>query len=177
MITTQTATTTNQVLTVYWLTKYMNGAKVSVYINVTILWDWIILVRCKKIMNKWKTSKTVGFHPAKNHPMVPPLNRFQGKNKNCSSLARTISASRRSFFANLTPFERHSGLKKFSLLKIAILKMGWLSKFQSLRSWGGAQQKLYWPNTYKFGLSPQSITMFGVAVVLIFACELGRALT
>ena len=48
----------------------------------------------------------------KNHPMVPPLNHFQGKNKNRSSLARTISESRRSFFANLTTFERRSGLKK-----------------------------------------------------------------
>ena len=41
--------------------------------------------------------------------MVPPLDNFQGKNKNCSSLGRTISASRRSFFANLTTFERRSG--------------------------------------------------------------------
>ena len=61
----------------------------------------------------------------KNHPMAPPLDHFQGKNKNRSSLARTISASRRSFFANLTTFERRSGLKNFSHLKIAILKMGW----------------------------------------------------
>ena len=53
--------------------------------------------------------------------LVPPLDHFQGKNKNFSSLARTISAS---FFANLTTFERRSGLKKISLLKIAILKMG-----------------------------------------------------
>ena len=58
----------------------------------------------------------------KNHPMVPPLDNFQGKNKNCSSLAKTISASRRSFFTNLTTFERRSGLKEFSLLKIAILR-------------------------------------------------------
>ena len=56
--------------------------------------------------------------------MVPPLDHFQGKNKNCSSFARMISASRRSFFANLATFERRFGLKKFSLLKIAILKMG-----------------------------------------------------
>ena len=74
--------------------------------------------------------------------MVPPLDHFQGKNRNCSSLGRTISASRRSFFANLTTFERRSGLKKFSLLKIAILKMGWLSKFQSHRSWGDAHLSL-----------------------------------
>ena len=56
--------------------------------------------------------------------MVPPLNHFQGKNENCSSLARTISAPRRSFFANLATFERRSGLKKFSLLKITILRRG-----------------------------------------------------
>ena len=49
-----------------------------------------------------------------NHSMVPPLDHFQGKNKHCSSLAGTISASRRSFFANLTTFERRSGLKKIS---------------------------------------------------------------
>ena len=60
----------------------------------------------------------------KNHPMVPPLDNFQGKNENHSSLARTISASRRSFFANLATFEQRSGLKISSLLKIAILKMG-----------------------------------------------------
>ena len=60
----------------------------------------------------------------KNHPMVPPLDHFQRKNKNCSSLARTISMSRRSFFANLTTFERRSGLKNFSLFKIVNLKMG-----------------------------------------------------
>merc|ERR1711942_548418 len=59
----------------------------------------------------------------KNSPMVPPLDHFQGKNRNCSSLARIISASRRSFFVNLTTFERRSGLKKFSLLKITILKI------------------------------------------------------
>ena len=78
----------------------------------------------------------------KNYPMVPPLDNFQWKNRNRSSLARMISASRRSFFANLTTFERHSGLKKFSLLKITILKMGWLSKFQSHRSWGDAHISL-----------------------------------
>ena len=56
-------------------------------------------------MNKGKTNKIEGFSATKslkkNHPMVPPLNHFQGKNKNRSSLARTISESRRSFFANL----------------------------------------------------------------------------
>ena len=78
-------------------------------------------------MNKGKTNKIGGFYATKslkNHPMVPPLNHFQGKNKNRSSLARTISESRRSFFANLTTFERRSGLKTVFLLKIAILKMG-----------------------------------------------------
>ena len=55
--------------------------------------------------------------------MVPPLDQFQGKNKNCSSFARMISTSRRSFFANLTTFEWRFGLKIVSLLKIAILRM------------------------------------------------------
>ena len=49
---------------------------------------------------------------------------FKGKIKNHSSLARTICASRRSFFTNLTTFERRSGLQKISQLKITILKMG-----------------------------------------------------
>ena len=79
-------------------------------------------------------AKTCG----KKCPVVPPLDHFQGKNENRSSLAKTISALIRSFFVNLTTFERRTGLKKFSLLKIAILKMGWLSKFQSHRSWGDA---------------------------------------
>ena len=70
----------------------------------------------------------------KNHPMVPPLDNFQGKNENRSSLARTISASRRSFFAKLTTFERRSELKQYFRLKITILKIGRLSKFQSHRS-------------------------------------------
>ena len=74
--------------------------------------------------------------------MVPPLDHFQGKNKSHSSLAKMISTSRRSFFTNLTTFERRSGLKFFSLLKITILKIGWLSKFQSLRSWGDAHLRL-----------------------------------
>ena len=58
----------------------------------------------------------------KNHPMVPPLDHFQGKNKIYSSLARTISASRWSFFANLSTFERRSGLKKVFLPKIVIVR-------------------------------------------------------
>ena len=74
----------------------------------------------RKDYEQVKNKQNVGFHAAKNHPMVPPLDHFQGKNENCSSLARTISASRRSFFANLTTFERRSGLKKFSHLKITI---------------------------------------------------------
>ena len=53
----------------------------------------------------------------KNPPMVPPLDHFQGKNENYSSLARTISTSRRSFFENLTTFERRSGLKFFFSFK------------------------------------------------------------
>ena len=47
--------------------------------------------------------------PSLNYPMVPPLDNFQGKNKNGSSLAGTISASSWNFFANLTTFERQSG--------------------------------------------------------------------
>ena len=97
-------------------------------------------------IKKCKTSNIVWFYAARkfwnNHPMVPPLDHFQGRNKNYSSLARTISASRRSFFANLTTFEWRSGLKFFSILKIAILEMGWLSKFQSHRSWGDAHLSL-----------------------------------
>ena len=57
---------------------------------------------------------------AKKHPMVPNLNHFQGKTKNPSSSASTISMSRQSFFENLTTFERQSGLEKFPLLKIEI---------------------------------------------------------
>ena len=74
-----------------------------------------------------ENSKIVGFYVEKiekNHPMVPPLDHFQGKNENRSSLARTISASRQSFFENLATFECRSGLKIFCYLKIAILKMG-----------------------------------------------------
>ena len=93
--------------------------------------------------NQWETSekleKTKVLSSKKmwqNLPMVPPLENFQGENKNCLSLARRISVSRRSFLANLTTFGPHSGTKFFSFLKIAILKMGWLLKFQSHRSWG-----------------------------------------
>ena len=102
--------------------------------NFKFLWDTIHWQTIYMVLSKKKMRK--------NHPMVPPLDHFQGKNKNCSSFTRTISASRRSFFANLATFERRSGLKNFSLLKIAILKMGWLSKFQSQRSWGDAHLSL-----------------------------------
>ena len=105
----------------------------------------IILSKGKGIMNNGNIAKLWVLYrkkKLKNYPMVPPLDHIQGKNKNCSSFARTISASRRSFFANLATFERRSGLKYFSLLKIAILKMGWLSKFQSHRSWGDAHLSL-----------------------------------
>ena len=102
--------------------------------NFKFLWDMIHPQTKYMILSNKKIEK--------NYPMVPPLDNFQWKNRNRSSLARMISASRRSFFANLTTFERPSGLKKFSLLKIAILKMGWLSKFQSHRSWGDAHLSL-----------------------------------
>ena len=54
-------------------------------------WDLTLLLFFENLFSlnpalKWK----------KNHPMVPPLDHFQGKNKNCSSLARTIRTSRRS---------------------------------------------------------------------------------
>ena len=61
----------------------------------------------------------------KNHPMVPPLHHFQEKNKNRSSLARMMSALRRSFFANLVTFERRCGLINFDnhpIFNIAILR-------------------------------------------------------
>ena len=55
-------------------------------------------------MNKGKTNKKTStieeimqWEMEKNPPMIPPLDNFQGKNENCSSLARTIGASRRSF--------------------------------------------------------------------------------
>ena len=91
----------------------------------------------------------------KYHSMVPPLDHFQGKNKNRSSIARMISTSRGSFFANLTTFEQRSGLKKISHLKITILKMlvvvpvvvstvgyFWLSKVSLVQS--VRKDKLVW---------------------------------
>ena len=47
----------------------------------------------------------------------PPFGSFLGENQNSSPLARTISASRQSFFANWTTFEWHSGLKNFPFSK------------------------------------------------------------
>ena len=88
----------------------------------------MIQVKGEVVINSEKSSTILGFNATqnflKNHTMVPPLDHFQGKNEKRSSLARMISASGRSFFANLATFERRFGLKKFSLLKIAILKMG-----------------------------------------------------
>ena len=125
-----------------WLIKYMNGAKMCLYTNTTISRASIIVVRGEEVKNNFKKGQNCRDSSSekmrKTHPVVPPLDHLQGKNKNGSSLARRISASRRSFFANLTTFERRSGLNIFSLLKIVILKMGWLSKFQSHRSWGDA---------------------------------------
>ena len=37
----------------------------SVYTNKTILWGWIILIRGEDVMNKYETSKIVGFCPAR----------------------------------------------------------------------------------------------------------------
>ena len=122
--------------------KIHEWAKMSLYTNKTISRASIIEVKGEEVKNNSKKGQNCKDSSSekmrKTHPMVPPLDHLQGKNKNGSSLARRISASRRSFFANLTTFERRSGLKIFSLFKIAILKMGWLSKFQSHRSWGDA---------------------------------------
>ena len=83
-------------------------------------WAW-------SFRQKKKTGNTDN-HTDRNWHVGPGLTSLAlDKNRNCSSLTRMISALRRSFFANLITFERHSGLKNMSLLKIAILKMGWLS--------------------------------------------------
>ena len=66
----------------------------------------------KQVNTSQKNKVSENQKCGKNRPMVPPLDHFQGKNENHSFLARTISASRRSFFVNLTTFERRSGLKK-----------------------------------------------------------------
>ena len=84
----------------------MNRTKMCLCIQIQLCYE------DKHSVRKWE----------KNHPMVPPLDHFQGKNKNWSSLARMISVSGRSFFANLTTFERRSGLKRIFPLKIAILR-------------------------------------------------------
>ena len=63
----------------------------------------------KNISNDLKNTKIVGFYAVKQWEKNI---HFQEENISCSSLARTISASRRSFFANMTTFERPSGLKK-----------------------------------------------------------------
>ena len=103
-----------------------------------VCWGGITLCSWKQARNNWKTSKIVGFERKKKMLQWSPLwIVFKGKNKNGSSLARTISASRGSFFANLITFERRSGLKNLCLRKIAILKMGCCFEFvQSHRSWG-----------------------------------------
>ena len=49
----------------------------------------------EQVINRGKTISIVGFYAAKQHLMVPSLDRFQGKNKNRSSLARIISVLRR----------------------------------------------------------------------------------
>ena len=66
----------------------------------------------------------------------PLFGSFSRKNKNCSSFARTPSALRGSFFAKLITFERRSGLNRYAPPKISILKLWWLSTFQSHMFWG-----------------------------------------
>ena len=105
--------------------------------------NWKFLRYIKLLELKWK----------KNNPMVPPLDHFQGKNKNCSSLARTISTSRRSFFSNLTTFERRSGPKFFSPSQnrdfengviVKILKSQVLRRCPSQFVGGTSAHKLKW---------------------------------
>ena len=83
----------------------------------------------------------VGFSSMKNVEIssngpVPPLVHFKGKNKNPSSLAGTICASRVSFFAILTTFKRHSGLKIFPFSKLWFWKRGDCQNVQSHMPWG-----------------------------------------
>ena len=119
-----------------------------------------MLKTCKNYQNvRVSSSKKM----RKNHPIVLPLDNFLGKNKYSSSFARRISASRGSF---LQSWPLLSGIldKKNSSFKIAILIIGWLSKFQSHKSWGDAnislgqrkRTQLKWdgPKTYKFWQSP-----------------------
>ena len=137
-ITTQTTTPM-----LICMTKYMNGASMLPCLHIMfILWGSIFLASGEDVIDEQKKYQdSMKWKMKKNHSMVFPLDHFQGK-KNCSSLARIISVSRRSFSANLTPFEQCSGVKRIFLLKIAISKMGWLSKFQSHRSWGDAHLSL-----------------------------------
>jgi len=66
-------------------------------------------------MENGKTIKIEGFYATKKMKRIiqwsPLWVIFKERNRNRSSFARTISASRQSFFANLTTFKRHSGLK------------------------------------------------------------------
>ena len=121
MITTQTTITTSWVLAECCF-RWCNTWKGSVYTKISIFKHWIILVKEIEAIYKCKTNKNEGFYATRNwkkkkHQMVPPLDHFQGKNETRSSFARIISTSSRSFFENLTTFERRSGLKVFSLLK------------------------------------------------------------
>ena len=88
----------------------------------------------------------------------PPFDHFQGRNKNHSSLAKRISASRRSIFANLTTFERRYSKSQF-------WKWGNCQNFKVIGPeempnlfWGSASApKLKWdrPKTYQFWQSPK----------------------
>ena len=102
--------------------------------------------------------------------MVPPLDHFQGKNKNCSYLARAISTSRRSFFSNLTTFERRSGLKKFSFTKSQFSKLGGCQNFKVIGSeempilvWGRRKRP---PN--KYGINLRLINFDNHPIVKIY---------
>ena len=114
-----------------WLILCMNEANMYLCIQMWLMWVDVMLSNPSQKRRGYEQVKTSKISSSENmeenHPMVPPLNHFQAKNENCSSLARTISTSRISFFANLTTFEQRSGLKKTSLLKITIFEMGGLS--------------------------------------------------
>ena len=129
---------------------------------------WNNHVQRKTVEKQAKNLQYWRFHQERkcknNHPMVPPLDHFQGKNKNSSPLARTNSASRRSFFATLTTFERRSGLKKFPFSKSWFWKWGDCQSFKVIGPvempilvWGRRKHpQLKWdrPKTYKFWQSP-----------------------
>ena len=57
---------------------YEQGPNVSVYTKM-----YKILVRGEEMIDRQKVSKIIGFYAAiilkKNHPIVPPLEHFQGK--------------------------------------------------------------------------------------------------